>query len=75
VDISLVKRIGLGSLFGMNESAGLDLRANFFNIFNIQNLKPFLSDSDSIFVNRSQFGRATDVLAGRVVELQARFNF
>jgi len=75
VDLSLVKRIGLGSLFGMNESAGLDLRANFFNIFNIQNLKPFLADSDSIFVNRSGFGRATDVLAGRVIEFQARFNF
>ncbi|MBV8859662.1 MAG: TonB-dependent receptor [Acidobacteria bacterium] len=75
VDISLVKRIGLGSVFGMNESAGLDLRANFFNIFNIQNLKPFLADSDSVFVNRSGFGRATDVLAGRVIELQARFNF
>ncbi len=75
VDISLVKRIGLGSVFGMDESAGLDLRMNFFNVFNIQNLKPFLSDSDSVFVNRSQFGRATDVLAGRVIELQARFNF
>ena len=75
VDISLVKRIGLGSLFGMDESAGLDLRANFFNVFNLQNLKPFLSDSDSVFVTRSQFGRATEVLAGRVIELQARFNF
>jgi hypothetical protein len=75
LDISLVKRIGLGSVFGLDESAGLDLRANFFNIFNIQNLKPFLADSDSVFVNRSGFGRATDVLAGRVIELQARFNF
>lgn len=75
VDISLVKRIGLGTVFGMGEEAGLDLRANFFNVFNIQNLAPFLSDSDSIFVNRSQFGRATNVLAGRVIELQARFNF
>ena len=75
VDVSLVKRINLGSVFGMSEDAGLDLRANFFNLFNIQNLKPFLSDSDSVFVNRSGFGRATDVLAGRVIELQARFNF
>lgn len=75
VDISLAKRFSLASLFGMNESAGLDLRANFFNIFNIQNLKPFLSDSNSVFVTRSQFGQATEVLAGRVIELQARFNF
>ena len=73
VDLSLVKRFGLSSL--LREGAGLELRANFFNAFNQLNLAPFGFFDDSTFVNNARFGRAINGLAGRVIELQARFNF
>ncbi len=88
VDMSLVKQTGLPGFLG--ETANLELRANFFNIFNKLNLAPFSFGSDptkigdycggcnsgagQLFSNPN-FGRATTGLAGRVVELQARFRF
>ena len=74
VDLSLVKRFGLGRL--LREGAGLEIRANFFNAFNLLNLQPFGFDSNSTHVDRpSTFGRATGALAGRVIEFQGRFSF
>jgi hypothetical protein len=73
VDASVIKRIGLPGFFG--EKSGLDLRANFFNLFNNLNLKPFEFNTDSTRVNHANFGRATEALSGRVVEFQARFFF
>ena len=75
LDISIIKRFRLDGLFGMKEGAGLDLRANFFNIFNQLNLDNFQFGDDSTFVDRAQFGKAQRALAGRTIELQARFNF
>lgn len=75
IDLSLVKRIGLPDVSVLREGAGLELRANFFNAFNALNLAPFGFFSPSTDVNNPNFGRATAGLAGRVVELQARFNF
>lgn len=81
VDMSVSKRFNLPKGFRINETSGLDLRVNFFNIFNKLNLTPFgfASDSTRIVNNNGQpnlsFGRATSGLSGRVVELQARFNF
>jgi hypothetical protein len=75
LDLSLVKRFRLDNLFGMREGAGLDLRANFFNVLNQLNLANFGFGDDSTFADRSQFGKAQSALAGRTVELQIRFNF
>jgi len=76
LDISLVKRFRLDGLGGwLAEGSGLDLRANFFNIFNQLNLDNFQFGDDSTFVDRAQFGKAQRGLAGRTVELQVRFNF
>ena len=75
LDVSLVKRFRLDGLLGMKEGAGLDLRANFFNILNTLNLDNFGFFDDSTFVDRSQFGKAQRALSGRTVELQVRFNF
>jgi len=71
VDMSLAKRTGLPSFFG--EGAFLEVKANAFNIFNNLNLAPFGFFSPT--VDNPDFGRAQRALAGRVVELQARFNF
>jgi hypothetical protein len=75
IDLSLVKRIGLPNYSILREGAGLELRANLFNAFNNLNLAPFGFFSPSTDVRNPNFGRATSGLAGRVIELQARFNF
>ena len=73
IDLSIVKQTRLSFL---GEQAKLDLRANLFNAFNLLNLPPFQPVTDQVnvdFVER--FGRAPSGLAGRVIELQARFSF
>jgi hypothetical protein len=75
MDLSIVKRFRLDGLPGLKEGAGLDLRANFFNVFNQLNLANFGFGDDNTFADRSAFGKALNGLAGRTVELQARFNF
>jgi outer membrane receptor protein involved in Fe transport len=75
MDLSVVKRFRLDGLPGLREGAGLDLRANFFNVFNQLNLANFGFGDDNTFADRSAFGKALNGLAGRTVELQARFNF
>ena len=67
-DISIVKQTALRFL---GEATMLDLRANFFNLFNQINL----TQTPEVFIDSPNFGRATGGLAGRVVELQARFSF
>ena len=71
VDLSLGKRTGMPSFLG--EGAFLEFKANFFNAFNNLNLAPFGFFAPN--VDSADFGRARNALAGRVVELQARFNF
>ena len=71
VDLSLAKRTGVPSFLG--EGAFLEFKANFFNAFNSLNLAPFGFFSPP--VDSVDFGRAQNALAGRVIELQARFNF
>ena len=69
-DLSIGKRFGLWS-----EGAGLDLRANLFNVFNQLNFAPFGANSNPTHVDRAQFGIPTSGLSGRVVEFQARLSF
>jgi hypothetical protein len=71
VDLSLAKRTGMPSFLG--EGAFLEVKANFFNAFNNLNLAPFRFFAPT--VDSRDFGRAQNALAGRVVELQARFSF
>jgi Carboxypeptidase regulatory-like domain/TonB dependent receptor-like, beta-barrel len=71
VDMSLGKRTGMPAFFG--EGSFLEVKANFFNIFNKLNLAPLNFSSPN--VDSADFGRARNALAGRVVEFQARFNF
>ncbi|MEO7673497.1 MAG: hypothetical protein ABIU09_05400, partial [Pyrinomonadaceae bacterium] len=75
VDMSLAKRFGLPSLGVLGEAANLELRVNAFNIFNTLNLTPFNFAEGNLFFTSGNFGQATSGLAGRVVELQARFRF
>jgi hypothetical protein len=61
--------------FFKSESAKLDLRANFFNLFNKLNLIPFGRNNNNVSINDTHFGQASGALAGRVIEFQARLSF
>ena len=69
VDMAFAKR------FGLTESSNVEVRFNFFNIFNHLNLAPFNALTDNTRVNLGAFGTATQALAGRTGEFQIRFNF
>ena len=71
--MAVSKRFGLGDLFG--EGKFFEVKANFFNVFNILNLQPFNFNSPRTQVQNSLFGRAERGLAGRVVEIQGRLSF
>lgn len=76
VDMSLGKDFSLSRAAVLGEEAKLAIRANFFNIFNILNLAPFIpATAPTDIINTGQFGRAPDGLAGRVIEFQARLSF
>lgn len=75
IDMSLAKRFGLPSLGVLGEAPNLELRVNAFNIFNQLNLAPFNFADGNLFYTSNNFGQATNGLAGRVVEFQARFRF
>lgn len=74
IDMTLAKKFGLSSLLG--EGRFFEIKANFFNIFNLLNLQPFNFNSPSTQIQSPlTFGRAERGLAGRVIEFQGRFNF
>ncbi len=72
VDATVTKAFGLhpGRIIG--EHASIEVRADAFNLFNTVNLSS--SSVDSNFQS-STFGQANNALAGRTVNLQARFSF
>ncbi|MGB2628640.1 MAG: carboxypeptidase regulatory-like domain-containing protein [Candidatus Acidiferrum sp.] len=70
VDATLSKAFGLPKMPVLGENAQFEFRANFYNLFNNQNL----TNIDST-VGDPQFGMATAALGGRTIELQARFSF
>jgi hypothetical protein len=75
VDMSVVKRFGLPNVKFLGENSALELRGNFFNVFNKLNLQPFSFGTDNTKVETALFGRAPGALSGRVVEFQARLTF
>jgi Carboxypeptidase regulatory-like domain/TonB dependent receptor len=75
VDATLVKQFALPAMPGLGNNANMEIRANAFNLFNNLSLSPFGFNSNSTRIEHEDFGRATSALAGRVVELQARFSF
>lgn len=75
MDMSFAKRFGLGDWGFIGENANIDVKFNFFNIFNNLNLAPFNSNSDPTRIQLNTFGVATKGLSGRVGEFQVRFSF
>jgi hypothetical protein len=76
VDMTVGKDFSFPSNSFLGEAARLEIRANFFNAFNILNLQPLVpATAPTDILNTSGFGRPPDGQAGRVIELQARFVF
>jgi len=75
VDATLSKAFGLPRMPILGENAQFEFRANFYNLFNNLNLDPSIGSSIHNNVTDSLFGEATNALAGRTIELQARFSF
>lgn len=85
VDMTLGKAFGLPATRFWGEGAQINIRADFYNIFNKLNLLPFVPSNN--YANPStiistdgvtsnpQFGQAQGAYSGRVIELQARFSF
>jgi hypothetical protein len=75
-DFQLAKAFGLPNMKIFGENAKLNLQANFYNLFNKLNLTNMNTTiSNDGITSNPQFGTATGAFAGRIVELQARFNF
>ncbi len=72
VDATLSKAFGLPKMPVLGENAQFEFRANFYNLFNNLNLDPSTMD---IVVTDPHFGQTSGALAGRTIEMQARFSF
>lgn len=74
----LGKTFGLPKMRFLGEGAQFELRADFFNLFNTLNLNPGSISNTISFdgtTSNTHFGQAQSALAGRIVELEARFAF
>lgn len=77
-DAMLAKTFGLPKMRFLGENAQLELRADFFNLFNTLNLNPTNISNNISFDGKTSnphFGQAQSALAGRIIELTARFSF
>ncbi len=72
VDMTITKKFVLPKLRVIGEDGGLEFRADAFNVFNNINLVPGSVDTNIL---DATFGQANQGLAGRIVNLQARFSF
>jgi hypothetical protein len=74
LDLAFGKTFALSFL---REGTDLQLRMNAFNVFNHLNLAPYGLNTPSTIIQDPNFGTpgTTTALAGRVIELQARFQF
>lgn len=72
VDATITKSFGFHPGRYIGEHASLEVRADAFNLFNNINLN---ASSISNNFQTSNFGQAGSALAGRTVNLQARFSF
>ena len=71
LDLTLAKSFTLPAIKG--ESSLVEVRADFFNLFNDLNLNN--PATNLIPATNTQFGQSQSALGGRVIDLQARFSF
>lgn len=82
-DFTLSKAFGLPKIGFLGENARVVLEGNFYNLFNKLNLDPSKLQDPNLTNSQittgdnpnPQFGLVSAALAGRIIELQAKFNF
>jgi Carboxypeptidase regulatory-like domain len=72
LDMNLAKAFGLPNMRVLGESAQIEIKANFLNIFNTLNINP---SSISANISSSNIGQASSALGSRIIDFQARFSF
>ncbi len=76
LDLTLSKSFGLPYMPVLKENGKIEIRANFYNVFNKLNLTNLNTTiSNDGMTSNPLFGQAQGALGGRIVDLQARFNF
>lgn len=78
VDATLSKSFGLPNTRVLGEGAKLEIRANFYNLFNKLNLNGNNAEwSNGVMseITDAHFGESGSALGSRVIEMQARFSF
>jgi hypothetical protein len=76
VDATLSKSFGLPNMKVLGEGAKLEIRANFYNLFNKLNLNGACNwNAIQCDVKNPNFGQSASALGARVIEMQARFSF
>jgi hypothetical protein len=78
VDATLSKSFGLPTMKVLGEGARIEVRANFFNLFNKLNLNSnggaWTNGVQSDIFN-THFGESQSAMGSRVIEMQARLSF
>jgi len=72
VDASITKAFGFPKAKVIGDNANLEIRADFFNLFNNLNLNPTQVSNN---INSTNFGQDTAALGARTISFQARFSF
>lgn len=72
VDMNIAKAFGLPNMKVLGENAKIEIKANFFNIFNLLNINP---STISTNIASSNLGQASGALGSRMIDFQARFSF
>jgi hypothetical protein len=72
VDASITKSFGFPKARIIGDDAKLEIRADFFNLFNNLNLNPTQVSNN---INSANFGQDTAALGARTISFQGRFSF
>ena len=76
IDAQLSKSFGLPNMKLIGENGKIEVRANFYNLFNKVNLNGTCGwNGIQCDIKQAHFGESGSALGARVIELQARFSF
>ncbi len=76
LDAQLSKSFGLPNMKLIGENGRVEIRANFYNLFNKVNLNGTCQwNGIQCDIRQAHFGESQSALGARVIEMQARFSF
>ena len=76
VDAQLSKSFGIPHMKIIGENAKVEIRANFYNLFNKVNLNGTCGwNGIQCDIGQAHFGESNSALGARTIEMQARFSF